>query len=195
MNHIFSKFNIYDQIGYLLVGSIALLVTYFDFLILRIRFPNFDLTSLPLWIIVGYFLGHLIQAIANVFIREKKENFSDREKELLNIARGYFNLENFSDPEIWNLCYMLTSAKDITGQIQAFNAYYSLYRGWFIVFTIESLFIMGHTIFGFTYLKIPLLILSLAIAVLFYRRSNRFYNYLQSKVLQTFVVTKALEKF
>jgi hypothetical protein len=181
MNQAFSKLNLYDQIGYLLVGSIALLVIYFDFFILNISFSSFNLTTLPLWIVVGYFLGHIIQAIANVFIREEKENFSNREKELLNTARSYFNLEKFSDSEIWNLCYMLTSAKDITGQVKSFAP--TIAHRLFIVLAMESLFII-YTIFSFSCQNS---------SINFEPSNNGFvlwetkkvFNYLQSKVLQT----------
>ena len=79
---IFSKFNVYDQIGYLLVGSIGLLVIYLDAVLLSYEFPKFDLKTAIIWLIVAYFLGHVIQAVANVFIKEKKEDFNEQEREL-----------------------------------------------------------------------------------------------------------------
>jgi len=194
MNQIFSKFNLYDQIGYLLVGSIALMLAYVDFSVFNVSFPNFNLTNLPLWVVVAYFLGHVIQAVANILIREKKEDFDESEKEILDLARKYFSTEKGTDGEVWNLCYMLASAKDVSGQIQSFNAYYSLYRGWFIVFAVESLLIAAFTLYSFNLPKIVFLLISSITAILFYRRLKRFYVYLRSKVLQTFIIVRILEK-
>ena len=194
MNHqIFSKFNVYDQIGYLLVGSIGLLVIYLDTILLNYKFPRFDLRTAIIWLIVAYFLGHIIQAVANVLIKEKKEDFNEQEKTILDIAKEFFGIEQLSDGEIWNLCYMTAFAKDITGQISSFNAYYSLYRGWLTVFIFESVFLLIRVILFFNLANIAWLIISLVLVILFYRRSKRFYTYLRAKVLQTFLIIKTLK--
>lgn len=190
---IFSKFNVYDQIGYLMVGSIGLLVIYLDTILLNYKFPKFDLKTAIIWFIVAYFLGHIIQAIANVIIREKKEDFNKQEKRILDIAEEFFGIKDLSDGEIWNLCYMTALAKDITGQITSFNAYYSLYRGWLMVFTIETVFLIVYVILFFSLPTIIWLMVSFLLVVLFYRRSKRFYNYLRAKVLQTFLIIKTLK--
>jgi hypothetical protein len=193
INQFSSRFNVYDQLGYLLVGSIALLVAYADFVLLRAEFPAFSLVNLLLWIIIAYFLGHLIQAMANLFLRDKKDGFSDREKEILDEARNYFGAREQSDGEVWNLCYILAVIKDGSGQVQVFNALYSLYRGWTLIFVMESLFIVGCVIYSFGFLKVVLLFLSLMITALFYARWNRFQRYLRTKVLQTFIVLKTIK--
>jgi len=190
---IFSKFNVYDQIGYLLVGAIGLLVLYLDTVLLNYKFPKFDLTTAIIWLIVAYFLGHVIQAVANVFIKEKKEDFNEQEKEILKTAKEFFGIKDLSEGEIWNLCYMIALAKDITGQINSFNAYYSLYRGWLMIFTIESAFLLVSVILCFNLPTMIWLIVSSLLVVLFYRRSKRFYNYLRAKVLQTFLIIKTLK--
>lgn len=190
---IFSKFNVYDQIGYLMVGSIGLLVMYLDTVLLNYKFPKFDLKAAIIWFIAAYFLGHIIQAVANVIIREKKEDFNKQEKRILDIAEEIFGIKELSDGEIWNLCYMTALAKDVTGQISSFNAYYSLYRGWLIIFTIESVFLLVYLILFFSLTSIVWLIVSFLLVVLFYRRSKRFYRYLRVKVLQTFLIIKTLE--
>lgn len=188
---ILSKFNVYDQVGYLMVGSISLIVLYLDSLFLNIRFPKFDLNSSIIWLIVTYFLGHIIQSIANIIIKEKEENFNEKEKKVLEIAKEFFDIKNLSEGEIWSLCYMMAFAKDITGQISTFNAYYSLYRGWFVVFALESLFLSLLNIFkwfNFTYLI--LFLISNFLTILFFRRKKRFYSYLKIKVLQTFILLR-----
>jgi len=190
---IFSKFNVYDQVGYLLVGAICLLVLYLDAILLNLRFPKFDLNIIIIWFIVAYFLGHIIQAIANVFIKEKKEVFNEQEKRILKIAEEFFGIKELSDRELWNLCYMTSLAKDITGQISSFNAYYSLYRGWLVIFAIESLFFFVYALLFFSLLRFICVIISFLLFTLCYRRSKKFYKYLRTKVLQTFLIIKSLK--
>jgi len=191
---ILSKFNVYDQIGYLMVGSISLIVIYLDSLFLDFRFPKFDLNSSIIWLILTYFLGHIIQSIANIIIKEKKEDFNEKEKKILEIAREFFEIKNLSEGEVWNLCYMMAFAKDITGQISTFNAYYSLYRGWLVIFALESLFLLLLNIFKwFNFAYLILFLLSAFLTILFFRRKKRFYSYLKIKVLQTFILLRKVE--
>ncbi|OGE75244.1 MAG: hypothetical protein A3K07_00255 [Candidatus Doudnabacteria bacterium RIFCSPHIGHO2_01_43_10] len=200
---IFSKFNVYDQIGYLMVGAITAAVLIFNTsYFYNIDIPPFSLDSFLLWFIIAYFFGHLIQGVANVIngipllsylIREDKTDFNDNEKEILEQAKSYFGLDKQDNNKLWGLCYMLASGKDITGQVQAFNAYYSLYRGWFVVFFLESLFLFGHLTSSFNHPKLYLLLLSIFLAIIFYRRAKRFWKYTRDKVLETFVVVKTLK--
>jgi len=193
-NQILSKFNVYDQIGYLMVGSISLIVIYLDSLFLDFRFPKFDLNSSIIWLIVTYFLGHIIQSIANIIIKEKKEDFNEKEKKILEMAREFFEIKNLSEGEVWDLCYIMAFAKDITGQISTFNAYYSLYRGWFVIFALESLFLLLLNIFKwFNFIYLILFLSSAFLTILFFRRKRRFYSYLKIKVLQTFILLRKLE--
>jgi len=187
-NKIFSKFNIYDQIGYLLVGGIGLLVIIFNFVLLDKSsiIPVLNTSTFIAWFIVSYFLGHVLQAIANIIIKENKTEFSDSEQEILNKAKDYFKLEKQSLNELYLHCYMLASAKDVTGQVQSFNAYYSLYRGWYVVFLLESIFLLWFVLFNWFSWHIVSLVLSVLLAVLFFRRLGRFYSYSRAKTLQTF---------
>lgn len=188
MNQILSKFNLYDQLAYLLVGSVALMTIYGNSLLLNVKIPDFNLANSPLWFIVSYFAGHIIHAIGNIIIREKKDNFTENEKEILKSARVFLKQETISDSETWNLCFMLTTAKDATGQIQAFNAYYSLYRGWIVIFIIESVFMSIMTISSFSFYILFLLLFCAAITILFYIRLKRFNRYLKDKIFQTFIL-------
>jgi len=190
-NTIFSKFNIYDQIGYLMVGSVGLMVLSLSFYLFGVIYiiPFFNLDNSLLWVIVAYLFGHVLQAISNIFVKENKVNFSDSEKEILERASAYFNVTKQTWGEVYSLCYMSSSAKDITGQVQSFNAYYSLYRGWMIVFGLNSISMLILSIihwFSFSYLS--LFILSVILTWLFYNRSKRFYNYSRGKTLQTFLL-------
>jgi len=201
-NKIFSKFNLYDQIGYLMVGAIALLLfvfnaTYF----FQATTPPFNLDTFLVWFIIAYFAGHLIQGIANLInsikplrflIREDKEDLDDKQKEVLQQAKEYFGLQKQDENSLWNICYMFASAKDITGQVQAFNSYYSLYRGWLVAFVLESLFLLYFFISVYDGKTLLLFLISIFFAIIFYRRSRHFWNYTRNKVLETFVIVKKL---
>jgi len=200
---VFSKFNVYDQIGYLMVGSIAIFVFIFNInCFYGYYIPVFNLENSLIWLVAAYFAGHLLQGMANLIsdipllhylIHEDKVNFDEKERVVLKQARNYFGLDKQDDNEIWNICYMFASAKDITGQVQSFNAYYSLYRGWFVIFVLESLFLFGHLAVSFSYQKLYLLLLSIFLSLIFYRRSRRFWKYTRAKVLETFVIVKILK--
>ena len=190
-NTIFSKFNIYDQIGYLMVGSVGLMILAFNFYIFGLVYmiPNFNLENSLMWFIGAYLFGHTLQAIANIFVKENKVNFSDSEKEILERANAYFNVAKQSWGEVYSLCYMSSSAKDITGQVQSFNAYYSLYRGWTIVFGLNSIsMLVLNAMNWFSINYFSLFALSIILTWLFYNRSKRFYGYSRAKTLQTFLI-------
>lgn len=199
---IFSKFNVYDQIGYLMVGTLALLLLVFNAVyFFQISVPPFSLDTFLIWFIVAYFAGHFIQGVANLIneikvlrllVPENKEDFDDKQKEILQQAKEYFGLQKQDDNRLWNLCYMFASAKDITGQVQAFNSYYSLYRGWLILFVLESLFLMYFVFFAYNISTLLLFLVSIFLVVIFYRRSKRFWRYTRNKVLETFVIVKTL---
>ena len=174
-----------------MVGSISLIVMYLDSLFYDFEFPKFDLNSSIIWLIVAYFLGHIIQSTANIIIKEKKEEFNEKEKKILEIAKEFFEIKNLSEGEVWELCYMIAFAKDITGQISTFNAYYSLYRGWFVIFALESLFLLALNISKwFNFGHLILFLLSCFLTILFFKRKKRFYGYLKIKVLQTFILLR-----
>lgn len=202
MNNTFSKFNVYDQIGYLMVGAIALLVVMFDLKYFYSLSVSFGLDLFLVWFVLAYFAGHSIQAISNVItdlpilnflIKENKEDFNIQEKEILSQAKTYYGLKKQDNYMVWNLCYMLSNAKDITGQIQSFSAYYSLYRGWLVIFFLQSLFLIYRLISQNDIETLSLLLLSALFTYIFYKRSKRFWKYLRRKVLETFVIVKKIK--
>lgn len=188
---LFSKLNLYDQIGYLMVGGMALIFADVDLWIVGIQTPNFDFGNSIIWLIVAYAVGHLAQGVANILVRENKSDFDDEQKAILDKARTYFDIKG-KDGSILNFCYMLATAKDITGQVQQFNAYYSLYRGWSVVFLLESIFFATITIQNFSWIMAAFLIATIFCAWVFYRRASRFWIYLRNKTLQTFLVVTKL---
>jgi len=191
-NKLFSKFSFYDQVGYILVGSIFLLIAFFDVWLLQYQIPKINGVDLVVLAIIAYFLGHLIQSVANLVIKEKEKEFSKQEIEILNIAREKFNLKEKTDNEVYRFCYMLSLSKDFSGQVETFNAYYSLYRGWFIVFVFQTFFLVYHLIVAFNFTNLIFFFISLVITILFCLRLKRFYNYCREKTLQTFLIINKL---
>ena len=199
---LFSKLNLYDQIGFILVGVIGVLIIFFDaFYFYGAALPVYNLELLPLWLVLSYFLGHIIQGTSNFItdlpllnslISERKKEFKEDEKEILNKARQYFNVKKQDLSFIWNLCYVFALAKDVTGHVEIFNANYSLYRGWFTIFLIESVFLVFIFFRESNFKNLIFLLISILISAVLYRRAHRFWSYTRSKVLQTFIVVKTL---
>lgn len=197
---IFSKLNIYDQMGYLMVGAIFLFVIVFNTTyIYQSRVPAFNLNTFLAWFITAFFLGHLVQGIANLIsdipllrllIRESKNGFNEQQKDILQQVESYFGLEKQNENKLWNICNTFVTAKDITGQIQAFNAYYSLYRGWLVVFLMQSAFLLYHLFSAYKSIVLLSFIVSVFLSFIFYRRSKRFWKYMTNKVIETFIVIK-----
>lgn len=193
-NKLFSKFSFYDQLGYILVGGMALIVISFDIWLLWHWIPKIDGIDFIILVIVAYFLGHLIQSLANLIIKEKKDDFSEQEKKILNIARENFNLKEKSDNEVYRFVNMLSLTKDFSGQVEAFNAYYSLYRGWLTVFVAQSIFLLFFLILIFNFKSLIFLLISIVVSILFYLRLKRFYRYSREKTLHTFLIINKFEK-
>ncbi len=193
-NKIFTKFSFYDQLGYILVGSIALFVIFFDIWMLGYQIPEINSVDLFVLIIIAYFLGHISQSLANLIIKEKRDDFSRDEKEILNIAREKFDLKEKADNEIYRFINMISLGYDFSEQVEIFNAYYGLYRGWLIVFGAQSIFLFGYSIFAFVFRNLIFLIVAIIITILLYLRMKRFYNYSREKTLQTFLIITKSEK-
>lgn len=185
-----------------MVGGVSFFVIAINLTLFSgLKLPTFDLNNFLIWLIGAYFLGHFIQGLANIInkipllkllVSEKKKDFSPKELIILKDAAKFFDIKDQENSFVWNICYMLSTAKDITGQIQSFNAYYSMYRGWLVIFLAESVY-LGYVLIHFKNMVALLpLFLSVFLVIVFYMRSARFWQYLRDKVLQTFVVIKKL---
>ena len=186
-NKIFSKFNLYDQFAYLLVGSVGLgyIAVFVGLADYSFKIPALEISNSILWLISAYYYGHIIQAIANIIIREDKSNFSDSEKEVLDDAKVFFESKNTDYNFLFQLCYQKVLKGDNSLSILTFVANYGLYRGWFVVNILQTLlflFLLVSSWFSFKIL-IVLLLFSL-LSFLFYKRKNRFFTYLRTKVIQ-----------
>lgn len=192
---LFSKMNLYDQFDYLLVGSTFILICYFDSILLNSGI-NLRLTPefFVFWLILAYFLGHISHAIANIFIYENKEDFSNQDKEILRLVGDHFRVKKQDYNNLYQLCYMFGLAKDITGHIQLFNSYYSLYRGWLVCFLLESVFLLILLISSwFSFVVLIYLVTSIVLIFLMFNRSKRFYSYCRNKTLTNFLISRRLK--
>lgn len=211
-----SNLTLYDHIGYLFVGTIGLFLIGLDLflwgglfgVVIWDNLPTRYISSLNLgtflgWFIVAYFLGHLIQAIANVFVREPVDQYSESEMEILDMAKAHFQLDKQSNKDIFQFCYMTAAANDTTGLVAIYLAHYGLYRGWYILFSLESIFLAALLLAALLIIQLyhwsmmflfVFPVISILIALLFKRRATRFYKYFRGTVLQTFTILKKTMK-
>ncbi|EKD23840.1 MAG: hypothetical protein ACD_81C00168G0004 [uncultured bacterium] len=202
----FPKTSLFDQISFLMVGAIATIVIVFNMVyFFTMPIPTVDLGSALVWLVISYFLGHVIHGISNA-IRdipiiplldwESKLAYLPHEALLLKEAESYFEqpYQEKKPDHLWSLCYIFATAKDTTSQVETFSAYYNLYRGWFTTLLIETLFLSYFLVFSYTHAMLAVWILSIAIAVLMYRRAKRFWQYLHDKVFGIFLITLKFPK-
>lgn len=213
MKELASKFSIYDHFGYILVGLYQIILFYFLLVLLRIiNFENIlafvNIASSILVIIASYFLGHIIQAISNLFEElffkkflkseeNKKEKGIEHFDYIYSKAKKFFNLpEGIKQKIVFQYCYLYALSKDLGGQIALFNSTYSFYRGLFTssLINLAILAIMG--VLSLFTKQLPFLfndflfyvffIVNIVVIFIFYNRKERFFKYFGEKVLINF---------
>lgn len=186
-----------------MTGAIATLLIVMDLIMFTgIAMPDMTIASAAVWIAIAYFVGHLLQMMTNVIrdIRiipmlnwETHQKFMSHETQLLDHARTIFKAEHLQIEQLWNLCYMFAASKDTTNQVEAFSAYYNLYRGWFMAFFMQTAIFL----FAFTLTLesegLDLSFVSLAITLLLYRRTKLFFQYLRDKVFGIFTIATTVQ--
>lgn len=203
MNEITPKFNIYEQLGYLSTGGILVILVVFSNSFLKLGLPSIILNvgNLLIWILIVYFLGHLLQSMTNFLAKiwiikywfeENKGRKTENQESITKDIKQKFNLGENADSEAWEICYLFSLSKDETNQINQFNSQYGMYRGWSLIFLINGL---GYlVIFFVTKLDSPLILLisiiSLFVSYLFRQRSKRFWQYIGAKVYATYALHK-----
>lgn len=198
----FPKTSLFDQISFLMVGAIAMtLIIGNAWYFFTLPLPVIDFGSVLAWLILSYFMGHLIQVASNVLRDipmiplldwESNVAFLPYEQELLKEAEEYFKTPAHKErpDHLWNLCYILGMTKDSASQVETFSAYYNLYRGWFMAFFIETLFLLYFLITAYTHGTLWMTLFSAITALLFYRRAHRFWQYLRDKVFGIFTIVR-----
>ena len=84
MNDLTSKFNLYDHFGYIMVGLYQIFLFFLLLCLLKLlNFVNIlefvKIESSIIILIISYFLGHIIQAVSNLFEGLLSKNFSKGE--------------------------------------------------------------------------------------------------------------------
>ncbi len=213
MKETLSKLSIYDHFGYILVGLYQILLVYLLLCLVKVLnwgdiLEFIKIESSVIILIISYFLGHIIQAVSNLFEGLLSKNFSkgeDDKKEkgddqfayIYEKAKKFFNLPNEIKQKIlFQYCYLYALSNDLGGQIALFNSTYSFYRGLFIsslinfiillIFGLSSFFIQQMAFLKINFLFYLFIILNMAIVFLFYNRKERFFKYFGEKVLINF---------
>lgn len=201
MKNVIDKLNIYDQFGYILVGLYQLIIIYITYLLIQgLKFSELfgiDLSVVSSLVItfICYFLGHIIQALANIFTKENKEN-NEFHQEILKNGKVFFGLDdNMPNSKAFNYCYLYSLSNDFSGHISLFNSLHSFYRGlymsalissiFFIFLLVLSFFLKDLVIFSNFWFWISLILL-IGQTILFRNRRIRFFKYLGDKTLITF---------
>lgn len=201
MKDVLNKLNIYDQFGYILVGLFQLMIIYITYLIIEDLTIN-NLFNIELSVIgslgltfICYFLGHIIQALANIFTKENKDN-NEFNKDILERGKNFFNLEkSISNSKVFTYCYLYSLSNDFSGHISLFNSIHSFYRGLYMSASISAVVYLGLVIpmkfmkdielYSDLWFWIVFLLL-VGQAFLFRNRRKRFFKYLGDKTLITF---------
>lgn len=201
MEDIIKKFNIYDHLGYLLVGAYQAICLWALYYIISNKWSDSSSTFPDLkfsvnGLLISYFLGHVIQAISNVFGKEEerlKETKNKEFEDILSYARRFFKLsQSITDKQVWQYCYLFALSNDFSGHVEYFNALHSLYRGWWIAskvnFIMAAWFLMTDLRYSLSDLSCAsffLLVLfffgSLGLMILFAERKVRFWHYMNRK--------------
>ncbi len=213
MNDLTLKFNLYDHFGYIMVGLHQILLIFLLLCLLKLlNFVNIlefvKIESSVIILIVSYFLGHIIQAVSNLFDgllskkfskgeEDKKEKGNDQFIYIYEKAKKFFNLPNeIKQKIVFQYCYLYALSNDLGGQIALFNSSYSFYRGLFIsssinfaillILGMSSFFIQQTAFLKTNFLFYLFIILNFAIVFLFHNRKERFFKYFGEKVLINF---------
>ena len=82
-NKVFSKFNVYDQIGYPFVGSVFIIILSLTLSLLTKSsvVPNLNTSNFIIYFISAYLIGNILKALSNlklinIIISENKDSFS-----------------------------------------------------------------------------------------------------------------------
>jgi len=199
MAEFINKISIYDQLSFIVVGGIFYAFLGYDLLYFGLELKKLLDNILEVGVAI-YFLGHVAQAIANVFIKEKKEAFPASQEKILDKVKQHFCVPNYNYYEAFGLCYLWAIGADKTGHVAEMNAKYGLYRGWFVVLSLQSVFYVGiliyellifqyHASCQFSKAYFIGMLFTIPLSVLMLNRSRRFFKLTGEKTLQTFLIS------
>jgi len=207
MNQFQHKFNVYDQLAYILVGLYTLGVAWVLYVLIFSAEPSSLINFLKIEFTIGlilcaYLVGHLVQAASNAFEWWEKKKKEEKHVDLAFItakAREFFSLpKELPDKFVWQYCYLYALSNDFSGHVALFNSLYSLYRGFWIATLIGmfvSLVIFLQQVVVSIINKFSIwpdwrlfvfALFAFLSAMLFSKRKERFFNYMNEKTLITY---------
>lgn len=212
--------SLYDFFGYLLPGGVFLLALvifswtiFWPQQVLKISQPTF--THWVIILLLSYFLGHLIQAVANLFAKIfpsddvvlSKKNIHKISKSVIEEARSeakklFYNytMKKFSDGDIYNICDETVRRGKTLETREIYLSLEGFYRGLSISNLILALTLFLRIILYESYVKIGwksyllgrpfLLFVGLILLIcffLFFIRYRRFLGYRIKQVIYGFL--------
>jgi hypothetical protein len=203
-------FNLYDHLAFIMVGLYQLIILGVIYLMLSGESMSqllalFDLKYSLILVLFSYMLGHIVQAVSNIFDKWERKAKEEQKNELgfvMKKARTFFDLpKEMSDKQVWQYCYLYALSNDFSGHILLFNSLHSLYRGLWVASGVGFLFLLASIIFtaitkclesGWSSIcwvqpeKFLFLLVLWGAFRLFNQRRKRFFAYMGDKVLVTF---------
>jgi hypothetical protein len=206
-----SKFNLYDQLGYVLVWFYLLLGSYF---LLHINWIQLFQLSLNFWesvlvVFTAYFLGHIAQGISKIFVNmhqtitkcawSKLE--TNKFQPIRNDVKNKFNLPANTDNEtLFQYAYLYVLRNDRWGQVAHFISLHSFYRWlWsatilllftFLVYVVIHRFILH--IWKCWWLDVIIFCILIGLIFLWNYRRNKFYEHCWEKVWINFDILQKI---
>ena len=220
MQEITKKFGLYDHWGYIITGLYQICVMYIPYCLvagveIRSILGIFKIENSIALLLGSYLVGHLVQAISNIFDKWESRKKNEKNKNFAFVVekgRKFFDLPlELSDREVWQYCYLYALSNDFSGHVLLFNSMHSLYRGFWVASGLGFLFGAAVTIIQLVSFAIDkfftktgnynfpswTLIVFIGITFVFYvlfnRRKKRFFEYMGEKTLITFdILSKKL---
>ncbi len=207
MNELQQKFNLYDHLGYILTGLYQIFVLWVFYVLLTggnfVGISEFLKIEFSIALILSaYLVGHLVQAISNIFDSWERKKKEENDKDLnfvMDKAREFFSLpKELSGKKVWQYCYLYALSNDFSGHVALFNSMYSLYRGFWVASYVGGICsgvvllvqCVNSVINKFSvYPDWKLFVftcVTFGLGILFNRRKKRFFKYMGEKTLITF---------
>ena len=193
-----NKISLYDQLSFIVVGGIFYAFLGYDLLYFGLELKKLLDSLLEVGVAI-YFLGHVAQAIANVSLKDKKGVFTASQQTILDRVKIHFSIPGCSYSEAFGICYLWAVGVDKTSHVAEMNAKYGLYRGWFVVLLLQSIFYIGVFIYEFftsqdqgscQFNKAYFIgmLFTIPLSILMLNRSRRFFKLTGEKTFQTFLI-------
>jgi hypothetical protein len=204
MSSFFSKLNLYDFLGYIIPGSLIVLIlnSFFE----NVLDTNFilnvndgSIVETTSFIILSYFIGILMHELSQIiekyflkkiwggfpserFLLDNDEKYSEEFKnELKKVIESKYNIKlnntRKKNQEAFNLIYSKVQKLDGNDKIQLFNTIYGMCRSLFSGVIVSSVFYIIKFFIEYgenNMVNMTYIMLFVSASYLLYRRSTRF---------------------